>query len=261
MRGFVIGAIAVAIACGAVGAGATTARSLATDERELWVAAQDTSAVKIMFSRGGIDTIALPSAEKPHTIEFSPSGRYAYVGDVGSGDVVVVRAADRQVVATLTFGSTKSHQVKPSPDGSTVLVAEQTPLKALVKIAADEAQERWTVTAPPLLLPGTPDCTEYTNDGRRAYVSLKPSGIAVVDVATMALLRVLPTAGKATVAGADVVESGRAARAATCTAWTRRRTRCESCRTTSGPRTSTGSPSRPMGEPCSHRRAGATRPR
>lgn len=171
-------------------------RGLATDEREVWVSAQDGSAVMIMAEAGAMETIALPAREKPHTIEFSRTGRYAYVSDVGAGDLIVVRARDRRVVSTLAFGSTRTHQAKPSPDGSFLLVAEQAPLRAVVKVAADEAGETWTPLGAPLTLPGTPDCTVFTRDGRRAYVSLKPSGIAVLDVVAFALLRTLPTDGE-----------------------------------------------------------------
>ncbi|MEX2211742.1 MAG: hypothetical protein WD689_08280 [Gaiellaceae bacterium] len=189
-------AVVVAVGLLCVGAGAAGTGSRANDEREVWIAAQDSSAVTIMFSRGGMDRISLPAEQKPHTIEFSPSGRYAYLADVGSGHVVVVRTTDRAVVADLTFGSTRSHQAKPSPNGLTVLVAVQAPSRELVKLVADEARERWSVSQARLTVPGIPDCTVYRNDGRKAYVSLKPSGIVVVDVATMTLERVLETEGE-----------------------------------------------------------------
>lgn len=165
---------------------------------EIWVSAQDTSQIKIVHGVGSVETIALPAAAKPHSIDFAPSGDYAYVANVGDGDVTVIRAADRQVVSTLDLGAAGTHQAKPSPSGSLLLVA-QMPSKTLVRVAVDEAGEAWTVTGS-LSLAGlnkSPVCTVFRADGQRAYVSLTGSGIAIVDVASMTLLGTLPTEGAA----------------------------------------------------------------
>jgi len=57
--------------------------------------------------------------------------------------------------------------------------------------------ESWSVVGSLSLAPlaKSPVCTVYRDDGRRAYVSLRPSGIAIVDVPTMTLLGTLPTDG------------------------------------------------------------------
>jgi DNA-binding beta-propeller fold protein YncE len=40
-----------------------------------------------------------------------------------------------------------------------------------------------------------PICTVFRDDGQEAYVSLQPSGLAIVDVSTMSIVDVLPTDG------------------------------------------------------------------
>ncbi len=68
----------------------------------------------------------------------------------------------------------------------------------VVKVNADERSESWTVAGPPLsfaALGKRPICTVFRDDGRRAYVSLLPDGLAIVDVAAMTLVRTLPTDG------------------------------------------------------------------
>ena len=42
---------------------------------------------------------------------------------------------------------------------------------------------------------GAPVCSVFRDDGERAYVSLRPSGIAIVDVPTMKLIDTLKTDG------------------------------------------------------------------
>src|SRR5215207_10810144 len=144
------------------------------DQGEVWVTSQGTD---------------------PHIITFSPAGEFAYVSGMGNGDLSIVRADDRQLVAMLDVANAGTHQAKPSPDGSVLLVA-QIATQSLIKVAAD-APEAWTVAGK--LFFGehgtTPICTVFRDDGQRAYVSLLPSGIAIVDVPTMELLDTLPTDG------------------------------------------------------------------
>src|SRR4029079_3564572 len=88
------------------------------------------------------------------------------------------------------------HQAKASPDGSTVLVSVVAS-KTLVRLAADETAETWTQNGD--LSFGTigkaPICTVFRDDGQEAYVSLQPSGLAIVDVPSMSIVDVLPTDG------------------------------------------------------------------
>ena len=99
-------------------------------------------------------------------------------------------------MGALHLAPTLVHQAKPSPDGTIVLVA-QIANQTLFKIAANEASQTWTVSGGLKLtsIGKAPICTVFRNDGHRAYVSLLPSGIAIVDVPTMTLLRTIPTDG------------------------------------------------------------------
>ena len=74
------------------------------------------------------------------------------------------------------------------------MLVAQIPSRQLIRIHADEASESWTVVDR-LELPARPICTAYNAMGTRAYVTMSPSGLAVVDVPTMTLVKTLPTAG------------------------------------------------------------------
>lgn len=168
---------------------------------EAWAVAQDANQIKIVHGLGArIETVNLPAGTGPHLLSFSPSAQYAYVSGVVSGDVLVLRVRDRQVVATLDLGTAMTHEAKPSPDGRTVLVA-QLATGVLFKVAADEAAESWTVVGS-LNLQGLlgsalvrkgPVATVFRADGERAYVSLQNGDVAVVHVPSMSLLDRLTT--------------------------------------------------------------------
>lgn len=164
---------------------------------EVWVTSQGTHRLFVLHGRtgqGGIETVPFPVGTGPHLINFSPGGDYAYVSGMGNGNLEVLRAGDRQIVATLNFGpSALTHQAKPSPDGTTLLVS-QIASKKLIKVAANVSAESW-MKVDELTLGQSPICTIFRDDGERAYVSLLPSGIAVVDVTTMTLVKLLPTDG------------------------------------------------------------------
>lgn len=161
---------------------------------EIWVAAQDRSEIQILRGFGPVETISLPPGTGPHEIDFAPSGRYAYVANVNDGSMRVIRASDRSQVALFELGAlggagdVGTHQARPSPDGTVVLVA-QIPSRTLFKIAANEDAEEWQVVDQ-LTLDHGPVCTAFRGDGARAYVSLAPTrhGIAVIDVTTMSLV-------------------------------------------------------------------------
>ena len=178
-----------------------------SEDGEVWVTAQNTNELKILLGMGGIETVVLPAGAAPHTISFSPDGSYAYVSNIGNGDLIVVRADDRQIVATLDLGATFTHVTKASPDGAVLLSAN--PITGiLTKIAADEQAETWTPIASLGLEPGRgPVCVAFRSDGQRAYASLfgPAGGIAIVDVPTMTLVATLPTAGS--VSGCGLVNS------------------------------------------------------
>src|SRR5262249_28063460 len=176
-----------------------SAVSEATESRhEVWVTSQGQDSVAVLSLPGGeiLDRVALPAGTQPHITTFSRSGAYAYVSGMGSGELVVLRADDRKIVSTLQLYQAGVHQARVSPDGSTVLVAvvaARTP----IRLAADESAETWTVNGSLSLAPigKAPICTVFRDDGQRAYISLQPSGIAIIDVPSMSIVGMLPTDG------------------------------------------------------------------
>jgi DNA-binding beta-propeller fold protein YncE len=163
---------------------------------ELWVTSQGTDRLFIVHGQGSsIETIPLPGTG-PHITMFSPLGDYAYVSGMRNGTLSILRADDRHIVQTLNLGPTLTHQAKPSPDGSVLLVT-QIASRTLIKIAADEAAESWQVVGSLSFasLGKPPICSVFRDDGQRAYVSMLPNGIAIVDVPTMTHIGTLATDG------------------------------------------------------------------
>ncbi len=164
---------------------------------EIWVTSQGTHRLFILHGQGSCnETVFLPPGTGPHISTFSPSDEFAYVSGMGNGDLQIISADQRRLVQTLHLGVAGTHQAKPSPDGSILLVA-QIPSMTLIKVAVDEATESWEVVGSLSLAPlgKAPICTIFRDDSQRAYVSLRPSGIAIIDVPTMTLLGTLETDG------------------------------------------------------------------
>jgi hypothetical protein len=113
------------------------------------------------------------------------------------GNVYVIDAKTREIVKSLQLAPTLVHQLKVSPDGATA-VASIISTRTVTKIAVDEANRSWSVAQSLDIGAATgkaPICTVFRDDSRRAFVSLNPSGIAVVDVPTMTYLSEIPTDG------------------------------------------------------------------
>jgi len=165
--------------------------------KELWVTHQRDSAISILkFPAGALlDEFSLPVGTQPHIITFH-SGAFAYISGMGNGTLSVVDANSRQLVQTLTFGSSLCHQGKVSPDGTTMIVSVVS-TQALYKVAVDEANRSWTPIRSVSFVPlgRKPVCTVFRADSQRAYVSMMPSGIAIIDVPSMTILGTLATDG------------------------------------------------------------------
>ncbi|HVH30664.1 MAG TPA: beta-propeller fold lactonase family protein [bacterium] len=179
--------------------GGTTALGSAGDgARELWVTSQGTDALYVFRfpQMERLARIALPTGAQPHITTFHRGGRYAYVGGMGDGTVYVLDAEARQVVKTLKVAPGGAHQLRVTPDGRTALVAA-VGNRTLTRLAVDESRGTWAVTGTLSLddLQKAPVCTVFRQDGQRAYVSLFPNDIAVVDVTSMTLLDTLATDG------------------------------------------------------------------
>jgi DNA-binding beta-propeller fold protein YncE len=201
----------------AAGCGFAPTPDAASPEYEVWAMDQGTDIVHILgpdFAE--LDRIDLGSLgmHVPHMIEFTSDHRYAFVAAPGSGNVAVIRTADRAVVAMLETGP-RTHHAAVSPDDRTVLVsvigAAGVPWDGkLVEILVDTGTESFTlgrelVLADDPLFAGRRAefretagavCLAYTADGASAYVTLGPGldegGVVVMDPRSFQLLRVFP---------------------------------------------------------------------
>ncbi len=169
--------------------------ALEASDGEVWVTSQGTHRLFVLDDQGSLmETIALPPGAGPHITTFSPSSRFAYVSGMGDGHLYVLDADTHQIIQTLNFASTLTHQAKPSPDGSILLVSNIA-TKTLFKVVVNESASSWSIAPERLVLDRAPICTIFRNDGQRAYVSLFGSGIVIVDVPTMTEISRLATDG------------------------------------------------------------------
>lgn len=72
---------------------------------------------------------------KPHMVQFSPQHDYAFIANVASGHVYVMRASDREIVYNEDLGQ-QAHAAVPSPNGKRALVANQNDKKLTEILAA-----------------------------------------------------------------------------------------------------------------------------
>ena len=152
---------------------------------EVWVTNQATDSVRIynganlaLKTEIFVDDDGTPATSKPHTISFSPDGRYAYVANVGDrtkkNNVVVIDTAARKIVARIPAGP-GAHMVVSSPDGTRAFVANAGG-DSLLEIRTDLHKGRFT--------PGRsfkiqrtgggkshPVCLAFSADGSKLYVT------------------------------------------------------------------------------------------
>jgi DNA-binding beta-propeller fold protein YncE len=174
----------------------TAASGESTPPRELWVTHQRDDAISVLkFPEGALlQEFSLPAGTQPHIITFH-SGAFAYISGMGNGTLFIVDANSRQLVKTLNLGPKLCHQGKVSPDG-TIMLVTVFPTRRLHKVAVDEAHQSWTpLDSVEFPVGEAPVCSIFRADSQRAYVSMMPSGIAVVDVPSMTILATLPTDG------------------------------------------------------------------
>lgn len=184
---------------------------------EIWAMDQGTNIVHIFDSSltetGRID-LGARGMRVPHMLEFTSDYRYAFVAAPATGNVAVIRAADRQVVAMVPTGP-RTHHAAISPDDRTVIVsvigAANAPWDGkLVEINVDLANERFTigrqlvVAEDPVFAgrkaefkdTGGAVCLAFTGDGRQAYVTMGPGldegGTVVLDTRDFRLIEAFP---------------------------------------------------------------------
>jgi YVTN family beta-propeller protein len=190
--------ILLGILLAVVGLLAGASQVLAADTAyELWVPNQADDQVNIYSSNGfqvlatiDVDTGGFAKGSKPHLVTLSPSGKYAYVTNVGAkadtNNVTVIRTADRRVVAQIPTAAS-AHATAFSNGGSRVWVYN-TAANQITEVMADETAEIWRVSRV-IPIGIRPVLGEFTPDGAYNLVTLGGNadtlgGIAIVDVAT-----------------------------------------------------------------------------
>lgn len=164
---------------------------------EVWVLDQGTNSL-LIYDGDKLGPSAQPEkidlapngGTKPHMVLFSPKYDYAFIANVGSGHVYVMRTSDRKIVFNEDLGQ-QTHAVIPSPDGKRAVAANQND-KKLTELVTDYGKGAFRVgrvldleLAPELAdaneFPDrAPICGMFTADGSKAYVTLRGGGIAVV---------------------------------------------------------------------------------
>lgn len=191
-----------------------TTQSKTAADYEIWAMDQGTHTVHIFNSSleeiGRID-LGSQGAKVPHMIEFTADQRYAFVANPSTGNVAVIRAPDRKVVALLTTGP-RTHHAAVAPGSRKVLVsvigAVNVPWDGkLVELDIDLANERFTLGRQLVLADdplfaahknefkdsGGAVCVAFTADGRYGYVTLGPGldegGVVVLDTNDFKLVK------------------------------------------------------------------------
>jgi DNA-binding beta-propeller fold protein YncE len=183
---------------------------------EVWALDQGTHTIHVF--NAGLEEVAridmtAHGVRVPHMIHFTSDYAYAFIASTASGDVSVIRAADRAVVAVLKTGpGTHMAVVKPGDDAviADVIGDAKAPRDGkLVEITLDRQNEKFAIGRS-LLIAEDPVfrraadkfgdvgavCHEYSAGGRHAYVTLGPAlkdgGLVVLDTEKFALVAAFP---------------------------------------------------------------------
>lgn len=177
---------------------------------EVWAIDQGTNKIHIVSPNLEVKEVVNLTGvvDMPHMITFDSQYRYAFIASVASGNTVIVRVADREVVAVLPSGPS-SHMAAVTPDDSRLHVDVIGAGKIVeYKLDLEDEKFEWEqeliITEDPAFQtladaghPGRPVCHVYTQDGRYAYVTLGPAltygGLAILDVEKFELERVYDT--------------------------------------------------------------------
>ncbi len=190
--------------------------SASAQNYEIWALDQGTNVIHIFnpkFEEVGRIDMNTHGVRVPHMVHFTSDYTYAFVASTGSGDVSVIRTADRQVVTVLKTGAA-THMAVVKPDDSAVIadvIGDPKDPRAgqLVEIRIDKQKGQFTLgrtlvlSDDPLIKKAggkfgatRPICHEYSADGRLAYVTLGPSlkdgGLVVLDTQKFELSAAFP---------------------------------------------------------------------
>lgn len=205
----------IAILAGCATRPPASAAKAAVVDYEVWAMDQGTHLVHIFDSSlqeiASIDLGSL-GAKVPHMIEFTADQRYAFIANPSSGNVAVVRARDRNVVALIPTGP-RTHHAAVAPDSRSALVsvigAIDVPWDGkVVELNVDLDREQFTLGRQLVLIDdplfasrksefkdsGGAVCLAFTADGRHGYITLGPAideaGVVVLDTRDFRLTKV-----------------------------------------------------------------------
>lgn len=211
LRGYLTRLLATPLVAGGLLGGPVLAQNY-----EIWALDQGTNTVHIYNSKlevaGRID-MAPHGVRVPHMIHFTSDYAYAFIASTASGDVSVIRTADRAVVSVIKTGP-GTHMVVVKPDDSAVIadvIGDPNDPKSgkLVEIKIDKQKGQFTlgrsltIAEDPMIKEAADKfsvtraiCHEYSADGRLAYVTLGPAlkdgGLVVLDTQKFALVAAFP---------------------------------------------------------------------
>jgi DNA-binding beta-propeller fold protein YncE len=183
---------------------------------EIWAIDQGTGTVHIYGSNleeiQRID-LAAQGVKTPHMIDFTSDHSFAVIASPGSGDVTIIRTADRTVAAVLKTGP-GTHMASVKPDDSAIIVDVIGDAKVerdgkLVEITADwqgakfEIGRSLTIAEDPLFAQAAEKfndvgavCHDYSADSRHAFVTLGPAlkdgGLVILDTNEFKLVKAFP---------------------------------------------------------------------
>lgn len=207
-------AIAVVVATAACHRGVQVSTAPAA-EYELWAMDQGRNVIHIFdasFREIASIDVGAQGARVPHMLEFTPDFRYAFVANPATGNVAVIRAADRQIVTLIPTGP-RTHHAAVARDGRRALVsvigAANLPWDGkVVELNLDATNERFTLGRTLVLADdpmfaarkadfkdtGGAVCLAFTADGRYGYITLGPAldegGVVVLDTRDFKLVNV-----------------------------------------------------------------------
>lgn len=134
---------------------------------------------------------------RPHMLFFSPGHTHAVIAFVGTGHVLFMDTATREPVGVIDVGL-QAHAAVPSPDGTSVVVADQNG-KKFHRIRTDYATNTFVLDdtldlavgltpnglprQDPVLRPdNAPICPAIDSTSRFAFITLRGGGLFVVDI-------------------------------------------------------------------------------
>lgn len=184
----------------------TTSGQASSHAYEIWTGNQGNNLVAIIHpgtwhvdATIDVTTGGYPGGSNPHMISFSPSGKYAYVANVGAGanrnNVTIIRTSDRRIVTQVQTAAS-AHAAAPSHDGRRVWVFN-TAVNLITELMADEANEKWEI-ARTIPLAVRPICGVFTPDNSHVYVTLGGNpdnlgAIAILNTASGEVVRRIET--------------------------------------------------------------------